>query len=323
MENLSIKQVIKDMNFYNISTQFLSQDSNNIIQNLIDENLEKKLKINYEPTILIKPCPKCGFLHPILCGKCNKYHFNISFFNNYNLQFIDSQISFTIDREKLKNILIDFISYKVKGISSYEFFIKKNTNLDKDSIDIEGDIKNNNEIINDNNNSRLSNVSTINSSIENSISNDIILNIDSVINNLKGLNNNLNECFMISILQCLIHCKPFISQILKKEPNDLIGITKELYELCKIQALDNYNLNSLTKFKNTLKNIEFCDGKQHDSMEFMRVLLEQINEELNLGQKLPYESLNYDNLSLNESFSIYNNNISQRENSITIINHEI
>jgi ubiquitin C-terminal hydrolase len=121
---------------------------------------------------------------------------------------------------------------------------------------------------------------------------------------------------MISILQCLIHCKPFISQILKKEPNDLIGITKELYELCKIQALDNYNLNSLTKFKNTLKNIEFCDGKQHDSMEFMRVLLEQINEELNLGQKLPYESLNYDNLSLNESFSIYNNNISQRENSI-------
>ena len=69
-----------------------------------------------------------------------------------------------------------------------------------------------------------------------------------------------------------------------------------------------------------LKDEKYKNYEQEDSMEFCRSFLGQMSDELSIGnkvkQKLEYESLNFDNMSLLESYRTFKDNINQRENSI-------
>ena len=142
------------------------------------------------------------------------------------------------------------------------------------------------------------------------------VSLDSVITNKNGINNSLNDCFMISTLQSLIHCPPFIRRLFSLEINSFRGITKEFYNLCRIQSIKKSN--SLNNIKRALKYKKFCDNQQHDSMEFGRIFLEQINQELNIASGFEYREIDYKNKSKIEAYKEYKEMILRKENSIII-----
>ena len=339
-----IKEIIKEMNFYNISTNNLSQRSNNILKSLINENIKKGFTVDIKRMgeIYLFPCERCGFFHPILCDKCGNFHLNIKI-KDEKIKLDkekDGTFNLTINPNYFQEIFQDFIEYKIKCISSLEFYfndikdsnkevkdntIKDNTennkNKDKNNNKTDIDINGEKNYTNSNNNENIFPYSDRLSTNSSEGGGGIKINL--IINNLKGIKNKLNECFMISTLQCLIHCKPFIEEIIKEE-NNLFGILEQFYEICRIQSLDkSYSLTSLDSFKEAFNKKEFCDGEQHDSMEFCRYLLEQISDEINSGKKFLYESLDYEGMPLKESYAVYKNNIFQRENIMKIFNLNI
>ena len=122
---IDISQLLKDINFYNISTTYLSEDSNNIIKSLINQNFDKKLKIDivkFPPLIRIELCPRCGKIHPIF-----------SFFSIFDPIFDyglvkdeNSHYNLIVNERFTFQVLEDFISYKIKCISSLEYFLEQN-----------------------------------------------------------------------------------------------------------------------------------------------------------------------------------------------------
>ena len=152
---IDISQVLKYINFYNISTAYLDEESNNTIKSLINKNFDKKLKIDmvsFPPLIRLELCPRCGKIHPIfsffsLLDPIFDYGLFKDENNHYNL-IVNERFTF--------QVLEDFISYKIKCISSLEYLLEKNNKkINDDDNNKKKKKKDEDNIINDKNDEKI------------------------------------------------------------------------------------------------------------------------------------------------------------------------
>ena len=130
-----------------------------------------------------------------------------------------NDVELNINEIYFPNILEEFILYKLKCISSIKFYFKIK------SIDVQE-----NEKYNINNDDKI-NYGDLSTNIDLNVN----INIDNIVNNIKGIKNSLNECYIISTLQCLIHCKTFMEKLFNEKDKIYLndGITNEFLNLCE------------------------------------------------------------------------------------------
>ena len=150
---------------------------------------------------------------------------------------------------------------------------------------------------------------------------------------LIGLVNLGSTCFMNAGIQNLIHCIPFITQLyqvineFKENINDKI-ITCAFLDLCSgLLNNNNYNIRfKINSYNPTSFRRIFCkmhkiydDYGQHDSLEFLRVLLDDISKELNQTKIISkYKELVTEGKTKEQQSNEYNNFFLCRENSIIV-----
>ena len=156
-------------------------------------------------------------------------------------------------------------------------------------------------------------------------SNDI--NIDKILNSKLGIYNNGNTCFINSILQILIHSNIFIKEFILYKSKYIYNNNTLSYHFYNLLNEINDMINRKEKKINIIKFILFIrntyslyiDVMQNDSQEFLRIILEEFNKELNRNNnKTPYKMIFADDnskLSLQKEF---NKLFLEREDSIII-----
>ena len=158
-----------------------------------------------------------------------------------------------------------------------------------------------------------------------------------ITNSLIGLNNLGSTCYMNSALQNIIHCKKFLEKLILYKNNNLSNnsnsITSSFLNLCysliqKKYSIEQsymshtYSLSSFSpsSFKNAfcLKHIDYITG-QHDSIEFLRTLLDDISKEININKNISaYKELTTEGKTKEEQNKEYHEFFISRENSIII-----
>lgn len=154
----------------------------------------------------------------------------------------------------------------------------------------------------------------------NSNSNLINRELNSIITSTIGLTNLGNTCFMNTCLQNLIHSEDFIKRLISKKDsiNRSTPISYYFFNLCKELAKSTRSV-SPNKFKEKfgLKHHLFAGYGQNDTQEFCRVLLEDMNTELNeVKKKKPYIELKTYGKSKIQCDREFDENFKGRENSI-------
>ncbi len=159
--------------------------------------------------------------------------------------------------------------------------------------------------------------------IKTNTSNSLILESKQV-----GLDNLGNTCFMNTSLQCLLHTEPFMRRFFNEKDKILSGdirstvISKSIYNLAMdiIQKSEGSRVSvSPSEFKSIFGSAHrsFLGYNQHDTQEFLRLLLEDISKELNRIINIPkYRELDTrinNKVKLNND---YDNLIKAREDSI-------
>ena len=137
--------------------------------------------------------------------------------------------------------------------------------------------------------------------VENDLTKLSSISIDSdvykIITSKTGLRNIGNTCFMNTCLQNLIHSEYFIEELLSKKNliTDNTPISKAFYKLCNnLITYENSSSFSPYELKNEIgyKHSSFSGFNQHDTQEFCRVFLEDMNKELNeVKTPKPYKEL--------------------------------
>ena len=140
---------------------------------------------------------------------------------------------------------------------------------------------------------------------------------------------------MNSALQNIIHCKCFINKIRAFQNSNIMdkSITNSFINLCnslinsKNKETRRYysytsSLNSFSPsdFKSNfcLKHKDYMRG-QHDSIEFLRTLLDDMSKEMNINQNISaYKELTTEGKSKEEQSKEYHNFFKSRENSIIV-----
>ena len=108
--------------------------------------------------------------------------------------------------------------------------------------------------------------------------------LNSIINSTVGLVNLGNTCFMNTSLQILIHSEDFIGRLLEESfDSRRTPISLKFYYLCKEMVSSRGTSISPNEFKQKFgsKHSLFRGYGQNDTQEFCRVLLEDMNSELN------------------------------------------
>ena len=147
-------------------------------------------------------------------------------------------------------------------------------------------------------------------------------NILKLITNQIGFKNLGNTCFMNTCLQNLIHSEYFIVQLFENKNliNSKTKISQRLFDMCNELIECKRNIYSPDDIKNSfeLKHATFRSYTQQDTQEFCRIILEDINKELNRAKNPePYKELKFDNDKIkcnNEFDKIFKN----REDSLII-----
>ena len=157
-----------------------------------------------------------------------------------------------------------------------------------------------------------------------------------ITNSLIGLNNLGSTCYMNSALQNIIHCKKFLEKLILYKNDSLSNnnsISSSFLNLCysliqKKYSIEQsymshtYSLSSFSpsSFKNAfcLKHIDYVRG-QHDSIEFLRTLLDDISKEININKNISaYKELTTKGKTKEEQNKEYHEFFISRENSIII-----
>ena len=155
---------------------------------------------------------------------------------------------------------------------------------------------------------------------------------ETITQSLIGLVNLGETCYMNTGLQNIIHCKPFIKQLFSilsqfKDSLDQKIITYSFINLCasliknknnKYSIINSYD-PSLFKRVFCNKHKEYADRGQHDSLEFLRILLDDISKELNQTKIISkYKELKTEGKSKEAQNYEYNKFYLCRENSIVV-----
>ena len=148
---------------------------------------------------------------------------------------------------------------------------------------------------------------------------------ENIIKSKIGLYNLGNTCYMNSCLQNLIHCKFFIKKLVKinerKKITNNTPITSEFFYLCHKISNKNEEIGNPTSFKKifSIKHKEYKGHSQLDSQEFCRILLEDMNYELNeVKNKSEYKELSTDGKTKKQCDKEFDSLFKSRENSIII-----
>ena len=148
---------------------------------------------------------------------------------------------------------------------------------------------------------------------------------ENIIKSRIGLYNLGNTCYMNSCLQNLIHCKFFIKKLVKinerKKITNNTPITSEFFYLCHKISNKNEEIGNPTSFKKifSTKHKEYKGHSQLDSQEFCRILLEDMNYELNeVKNKSEYKELSTDGKTKKQCDKEFDSLFKSRENSIII-----
>ena len=148
---------------------------------------------------------------------------------------------------------------------------------------------------------------------------------ENIIKSRIGLFNLGNTCYMNSCLQNLIHCKFFIKKLVKINERQKITnnapITSEFFKLCHKASNQKEDIIDPSNFKKifSLKHKEYKGYAQLDTQEFCRILLEDINYELNeVKNPSKYKELKTDGKSKRQCDKEFDTLFKSRENSIVI-----
>ena len=133
--------------------------------------------------------------------------------------------------------------------------------------------------------------------------------INLIINNNKGIDNIGNTCFINFIVQILFHCKKFIEMFLSNIDiihNKTYSVSYKFYEIlnCIIENNKEIGFDTLdiSNFINVfmMKHINIEIGQQNDCQEFLRLLLEDFNYEMNRIKHQKKYTTFYINSNLNK-----------------------
>ena len=135
---------------------------------------------------------------------------------------------------------------------------------------------------------------------------------------LIGLKNIGNSCYMNTSIQILLHCQKFINK-LNNDKNK--PITNSLYNLFQLLLNDENNKINPNLFKKEFekKHLDYKGNNQHDSIEFTRILLDDLSNENNISHNdNNYEELITKNKSIFELDKEYYLFYKKREDSFII-----
>ncbi len=149
------------------------------------------------------------------------------------------------------------------------------------------------------------------------------INIDKVSTSKVGLQNTQSDCFLNSIIQVLIHCPPLIYTFLsesnnKMDKNQIGPITSSFTELLlNFSCCPDFQSFTSSHFRSAFVSLHpSFSKKDNDSHEFLRFLLQDLNNELNrVSQKMPIRS-SIPQSSKMEMFNEYRRDCISKEDSI-------
>ena len=146
-------------------------------------------------------------------------------------------------------------------------------------------------------------------------------NVFKIITSKLGFRNLGNTCFMNTCLQNLVHSEYFIKELFSRSHliSSKTSISQKFYELCNDLVSCSKYAYSPDDFKSEFgcSHSMFGGYRQHDTQEFCRILLEDMNKELNeVKNPAKYEELKTENKSKVQCDREYDEFFRKRENSL-------